>query len=49
LILQQRMISGIMSELAVAQPAAQAQVIAPVERQAYRVKREVSRGAKAQD
>jgi aryl carrier-like protein len=49
LILQQRTISGMIAELAVIRTPAQAQVIAPVERQAYRVKREASRGAKTQD
>jgi aryl carrier-like protein len=49
LILQQRTIGGIMAELTVTQPPAQAQVIVPVERQMYRVKRESPRGARAQD
>jgi amino acid adenylation domain-containing protein len=46
LILQQRTIGGIMSEMAVTQPPAAAQVIIPVQRQAYRVTREASRGTK---
>ena len=46
LILQQRTIAGIMSEMAVTQAPANAQVIIPVQRQAYRVTREASRGTK---
>ncbi|WFU79136.1 amino acid adenylation domain-containing protein [Bradyrhizobium sp. CIAT3101] len=49
LVLQQRTISRILAELSQNQPAAQAQVITPLARDMYRVKREIVRGRKAHD
>ncbi|OAF13571.1 non-ribosomal peptide synthetase [Bradyrhizobium centrolobii] len=49
LVLQQRTIGGVLAELGQNQPIAQSQVITPVERNMYRVRREVSRGRKAHD
>lgn len=48
LVLQQRTIAGVLAELDRDQPVA-SHVITPVERGMYRVRREVSRGRKAQD
>ncbi|WP_027568239.1 hybrid non-ribosomal peptide synthetase/type I polyketide synthase [Bradyrhizobium sp. URHA0013] len=49
LVLQKRTISAVLAELAQGKPVAQSQTIIPVERNLYRVKREVSRGRKAHD
>ena len=49
LVLQQRTISGIMEELSAGRTQSQVQVIAPVERRGYRVRREASLIKQAQE